>query len=349
MNHPERTRGVLCVFLCSAIVALLGVLAAFPAPAAAAKKNDKDKEVDLAPPPVVIKFLGSQKVRVQGKEVLVVSGVTAMGGKQVTLPIPNKEKDKYTPNERMEEVAKQLKPGDYAVTETKTEEYNKVWLSKFEPYKATAGEEQQNNFIFQDTYPQKDGDKEVQVVALYKFGNYVDTVLPTRKDESSKQMVTDPDMLATVGKFKKGDIVEAEIRPGKPPVVQSIDPYKPAEEAKMGKMTEADVAEGVKGPAVELDQGGKPVTLLIPGKMAGQKWVPDLKLAGLAKGFKPGAAILVKSREAGGKMYLKEIKAAPKAPVAAKEKEPVASKPPVRGKTPPAGKEKDPEMKEKGK
>jgi hypothetical protein len=129
--------------------------------------------------------------------------------------------------------------------------------------------------------------------------------------------------------------------------VQSIDPYKPAQEAKMGKMTEAEVAEGVKGPAVELDEGGKPVTLLIPGKMAGQKWVPDLKLAGLAKGFKPGTAVVVKSREAGGKMYLKEIKAAPKAPVAAKE--PVASKAPVRGKAPAAGRDKEPEMKEKGK
>jgi hypothetical protein len=57
---------------------------------------------------------------------------------------------------------------------------------------------------------------------------------------------------------------------------------------------------------------------------------------------------VVKSREAGGKMYLREIKAAPKAPVAAKE--PVASKPPLRGKAPAAGsKEKDPDMKEKGK
>jgi hypothetical protein len=249
----------------------------------------------------------------------------------------------------MEEATKQLKPGDFALIETKTEDYNKTWLSKFEAYKPTEGEEQPNNFIFKDSYPQKEGDKEVQVVALYKFGNFIDAVLPTRKDESSKQMVTDPDMLATVGKFKKGDIVEAEIRSGKPPVIQSIDVYKPAQEAKVNKMTEADVAENVKGPAVELDQGGKTVTLLIPGKMAGQKWVPDLKLAGAAKAFKPGTAVLVKSREAGGKMYLKEIKPAPKTPVAAKE--PTASKPPVRGKTPAAGKEKEkePVMKEKEK
>jgi hypothetical protein len=161
-------------------------------------------------------------------------------------------------------------------------------------------------------------------------------------------MVTDPELLAAVGKFKKGDIVEAEVqtRPGKPPVVQSIDPYKPAQEATMGKMTEAEIREGVKGPAVEVDQGGKTVTLLIPGKLAGQKWVPDQKVAGMTRGLKPGAAVMVKSREADGKTYLKEIKPAPKAPVAGKA--PAAGKSPVAGKGS-AGKEKEPEMKEKGK
>jgi hypothetical protein len=132
-------------------------------------------------------------------------------------------------------------------------------------------------------------------------------------------MVTDPDLLAAVGTFKKGDIVEAEIKAGNPPVVQSLDRYKPAVEAKMSKMTEADVAEGVKGPAVELDQNGKPLTLLIPGKMAGQKWVPDAKLAGQAKNTRPGTAVLVKTRDADGKTFLKEIKPAPKTPVAAKD------------------------------
>jgi hypothetical protein len=330
--------------VCLVTAALLGALAAFPAPAAGAKK--KEKEVAPPAPPVVIKYLGSQKTRHQGKEVLMVSGVTAIGGKQVTLPIPNSDKDKYSPNERMDETVKQIKPGDYVLTETKTEDYNKVWLTKFEAYKVKEGEEQPNNFIFQDSYPQKQGDKEVQVVALYKFGIYIDTVLPARRDDSSKQMVTDPNMLATVGKFKKGDIVEAEIRTGNPPVVQSIDPYKPAQEAKMVKMTEADVTEGVKGPAVEVDQGGKMMTLLIPGKMAGQKWMPDTKVAGTAKGFKPGAAVMVKTREADGKTFLKEIKAAPKAPVAGKA--PAAGRSPVAGKGS-AGKEKEPEMKEKGK
>jgi hypothetical protein len=308
MNHPKR-----CV-LCVCLALLTASLTALPAAASAQKK----KEEQLPSPPVVIKYLGSQKIRHQGKEVLMVSGQTAMGGKQVTLPIPNRDKDKYSPEERMEEATKQLKPGDYALTETKTNEY-KVWLSKFEAYKLTAGEDQPNAFVFQDSYPQKNGDKEVQIVALYKFGNYVDTILPSRRDETSKQMVTDPDMLATIGTLKKGDIVEAEIRSGNPPVVQSLDRYKPAIEAKMAKMTEADVQEGVKGPAVELDQGGKSLTVLIPGKMAGQKWVPDAKLAGQVKGTRPGTAVLVKTRDLGGKTFLKEIKPAPKAPVASKD------------------------------
>jgi hypothetical protein len=114
----------------------------------------------------------------------------------------------------------------------------------------------------------------------------------------------------------------------------------------MGKMTEAEVREGVKGAAVEVDQGGKTVTLLIPGRMAGQKWVPDQKVAAMAKGLKPGAAVMVKSREADGKMYLKEMRPAPKAPVAAKP--PAAGRSPVAGKGS-SGKEKEPEMKEKGK
>lgn len=316
MTHAKRSRGVLCVCLLTAAAAL----AAFPASAAAQKRNN-NQEPELPAPPVVIKFLGSQKMRYQGKEVLMVAGQTAIGGKRVMLAIPNNDNDKYSPNERMEEATRELKPGDYALTETTTKDY-KTWLSRFEAYKAREGEEQPNAWIFQDSYPQKNGDREVQVVALYKFGNYVDTVLPMRRDETSKQMITDPDMLATVGKFKKGDVVEAEIKAGRPPTVQSIDPYKPAQQATMGKMTEAEVAEGVKGPAVELDQGGKTVTLPIPGRMAGQKWVPDQKLVGMAKANRPGAAVMVKTREAGGKIFLKEIKPAPKTPVAAKAKEP---------------------------
>ena len=340
MNHPMRTRGVLCVCLCSFVTSALAAL-----PAAAAQK--KSQEEAPPAPPVVIKYLGSQKTRQMGKEVLMVSGVTAIGGRQVTLAIRNKDKDKYSPDERMDEAVKGAKPGDYLLTETKMEDY-KLWLTRLEPYKAKEGEEQPNNFIFDDTYPTKDksGEKEVQTVALKKFGNHIEAVLAMKRDEASKQMVTDPDLLATVGKFKKGDIVEAEIRTGKPPVIQTIDPYKPAQEAKMVKMAEGDVAEGVKGPAVELDQGGKPVTVLIPGRLVGQKWAPDMKMAGLAKNIKPGTSVMFRTRESDGKNFLKDIQPAAKAPSAAKEKAPTATKEKAPAASKEKGKEKEPPMKE---
>ena len=111
----------------------------------------------------------------------------------------------------------------------------------------------------------------------------------------------------------------------------------------MGKMTEAEVANGLKGPAVEIEQDGKPVTLLIPGKMAGQKWVPDMKVAGMAKGTRTGTAVLVKTRESDGKTFLKEMKPAPKTPVASKgkDKEPLKEKEPAMKEKEPAAKGKE--------
>jgi hypothetical protein len=308
-TKPTRT----VLNACLSLGLALGV-AFFAAPAAAQEKKGNKNEKDYAPPqPVVMKYLGSQKARFQGHEALMIAGETAVGGKRVTLPVPNKDKYKYSPDEGMEDRIKGLQSGEYIVIETETKDYQ-TWLKKLDSYKMQAGEEQPNNFVFQDTYPRKEGDKEVVIVALLKFGNYIDAVLATKRDESSKQNVTDPDMAAAVGKFKKGDVVEVEIKPGNPPVIQSIDAFKPAEEAKMGKVVEADVAEGTKGPAVELDQNGKTVTLPIQGRMQGQKWVPDARLAGSIKGFKAGTAVVFRTREAGGKTYLKELKAAPKAP-----------------------------------
>ena len=140
--------------------------------------------------------------------------------------------------------------------------------------------------------------------------------------------------------------MEAEIKPGNPPTILSIDTFKAAEEAKMGKMTEADVAEGVKGPAVELDQGGKTMTVLIPGRLIGQKWAPDMRMAGLAKQIKAGTSVMFRTRESGGKNFLKEIQPAAKAPGAAKEKAPTAAKEKAPAPSKEKGKEKEPPMKE---
>ena len=176
-----------------------------------------------------------------------------------------------------------------------------------------AGEELPGNFIFYESYSKNETTPPVQWVVLQKFGQTVDAVVPMKPNDK-KQMEADPAVLAAVNGYKKGDVVSVEVGPGNPPVIRSIDLYKAPQEAKLGKVVEAEVAGGQKGPAVELDQNGATLTLPIRGKVVNKKWAPDAQLLSRAKSLKAGTAVVFNTHDEEGKTYLKDLKSAPAQP-----------------------------------
>ena len=299
-------------------LALAGLIVPAPVPSASAAYGNKAQaNQPPAPlPPMVIRFAEGKRARYFGHDVLVVSGVGAMDGNPVQIAVPNVDarSGKFEPQPRVMDEIKALKPGDYVRVETTVKD-KQVWMRKVEPYKVTPGEEQPGTFVFNESYTQAVGGQDHLYVRLTKFANIVDCVIPMKRNES-KQSVPDPAVSEQLGKFKKGDVVEAEVQPGRPfATLRGIEAYAAPVPAKMGKVVETEI-DGQKYPAVELDEGGKSLSLPVNGRLSGKKRVPDARLLSSAKALKPGAEVLIRTREDGGKTWLKEIRPAPRQPTA---------------------------------
>jgi hypothetical protein len=98
------------------------------------------------------------------------------------------------------------------------------------------------------------------------------------------------------------------------PVLVNLERYAPPQTGKFVKLSEEDVADGQKGSAVKIEQDGKTVKALVPGRLVNKKWVSDPKVMGAARKLKADAEVVYRARKDGDKLWLKEIEPAPKAP-----------------------------------
>jgi hypothetical protein len=234
---------------------------------------------------------------------------------------------KYDPRAGVKEGVDKVKPGEYLKVEPKAGRDPIPWIDKAEPYTPKEHEEEPGAYVLYDAYKETVGKTEMFVVKLVKFGANLECYAQMVKD--GKDSVPDPDVVKVAeeimnrssGDAKKREVVEATVSQSRGQVVVTrIDASRPPKPGKFTKLAEADV-DGNKGQAVELDQDGKAVTLPLPGKMVGAKWVTDADLLADAKKLKPGAAVVFKTRDVGDKSYLRYLEPAPKE-TAKKDKEP---------------------------
>jgi hypothetical protein len=301
-------------------------------PGSGGNNNYKPPEPPPKPEPVVIKYQGAQRQRLAGYDVMVIGGVEVLSGKQRQFGVENEapqDKNKsmvYAPKPYVADVVKTLKPGDYLKVESKLTGKDSIyWADKVETYIPAEHEEEPGVYIWDGGYKDTVEKTDVYKIELTKFAKRFICYAPMIQGEKGKGMAPDEAIVAaadavdkaakeTQGKSKEKPkfAVEATITgQGQALFVTSIDPYQPAKTAKFGKVVEADVG-GQKGQAVELDQDGKPVTALLPGKMMGKRWVTDPQLLADAKRLKPGVAVQFKTRDAEGKTYLRKLALAPK-------------------------------------
>lgn len=308
----SSTLGSILRLICCCSCAVLAMCVVGPGAGTARAANYGTTPKAETLPPLVLKFENAARQRYLGHDVLLVSGFSLNDGRPLQVAVPNEDEKsgKFAPRDTLNSTIKSLKPGDLALIEIEKKD-RELWLKKIDQYKAVPGEEQPNVYKFYESYTKKEGDVDVAYVTLIRLGTHFDAIINMKRD--GKTFTPDPDLKEKADKFKKDDLVEVELQPAQPmPIVLAIDAYKPPEEAKVTKLGESEVEGNPKYPTLELEQDGKAVSLPLLGKLMGKKFVADPRLVQQVHALKPGTNVLFRTREVGGKTYLRDIALAPK-------------------------------------
>lgn len=264
---------------------------------------------------MVVKYVGHQddgKHRHMGKPVMLLGVEPLEGGRPIELVVPNRDmnKDEFDPLPRVAEAVRDCKRGDTLKIEI-DDSKPKPYVREAEKYKLKPGEQDPRNYVFESNYPAKDGRTNYTAVVLSRYDE-PRTVAVAQKRDKDGNMASDPAILSLLEQLKAGEIVEADIRDGgRTATLTSLERYAPPQNGKFVKLTEQEV-DGQKATAVELTSEGKPVTVVVPGKLQGKRWVGDPKLTSAVKKLKADADVVYRAREADGKLWLKDIEPAPK-------------------------------------
>jgi hypothetical protein len=141
-------------------------------------------------------------------------------------------------------------------------------------------------------------------VVLTKYG--VERTLTVAMHKGEKGQEADPDLVAAIGKLQEGAPVWIQAQ-GK--TLNIIEPYVEPQSGKISKFGDTEVdGHKVKSADIETD-GGKTVTVLVPGKAAGKAFVPDATVMAEYGKVKAGNEVEFRVHEDGDKLWLREISA----------------------------------------
>ena len=307
---PPRSRAPLSLLV---LVALC-----FTPLARGANPVEKEKK----PNKQVVKYVGhKEKVQYQGKLVMVLAVEPLSGSSRpMELIVKNHDMNKreYDPVLNTDNV-NSLQKGE-AVKIELDDSKPRPMVTYLKKYDLKPGESDPRAYRFMSTYRKGEGAQSYTAVVLDKFDQSTTVALPSKKakegsSETSGAGAGGNDVEALLADLKPEELVEAEIREARPvPVLVNLERYAPPQTGKFVKLSEEEMADGQKGSAVEIEQDGKTVKALVPGKVVNKKWVSDAKVMGAARKLKAEAEVVYRARKDGDKVWLKEIEPAPKAP-----------------------------------
>lgn len=254
---------------------------------------------------------------------------------------------KYDPNPDVKAEVDKVKPGEYLKIEPKAggrwgQNYTPPapsggygsssaqaptqWIDNAEPYTVTEHETEPGVFIYDGSFLddlEADGQKiEVYSIELIKLGREIKCLAPMVPE--GKKMVPDASIVAQGDELMKTYkeknksrnapkmIIEATItQQGEYYFVTAMDAYQAPRTGTIVKVADADI-DGQKGQSVEIEENGKSLTLLIPGKLVGKRWVTDSSISLFAKKAKPGTPVVFKTRDIDQKTFVRSLAPAPK-------------------------------------
>ncbi len=262
----------------------------------------------------VLKFKNSSKLRIEGKDHLVVLADTSRGRAQ-RLVVPNQDADgKFDPVEDQAAFVKQLRAGELIIAEWEMAGPAEM-VSAIARYSPKPGELTPHGYLFRHTEKASDDAPELTVV-FEKLGEIIRAIIPARQGADGIP-VADPTFDPVIAKLREGDPVWAEFSSDKQPKLLNLMPWSEPQRGKLVKLEPADM-NGQKGMAAQIDNGGaKPVMLLFPGAMQDGKWITDTRLLAGAHRCKPGGEVLYRVQEIDGQKWLREIEPVPQ-PLAAR-------------------------------
>jgi hypothetical protein len=279
-------------------------------------------EKEKKPNKQVVKYVGhKEKVQYQGKLVMVLAVEPLSGStRPMELIVKNHDMNKreYDPVLNTDNV-NSLQKGE-AVKIELDDSKPRPMVTYLKKYDLKPGESDPKAYRFMSTYRKGEGAQSYTAVVLDKFDQSTTVALPSKKSkegssETGAGGAGGNDIEALLAELKPEELVEAEIREARPvPVLVNLERYAPPQTGKFVKLSEEDVADGQKGSAVEIEQDGKTVKALVPGRLVNKKWVSDPKVMGAARKLKADAEVVYRARKDGDKLWLKEIEPAPKAP-----------------------------------
>lgn len=270
----------------------------------------------------VYRFVSARKLSSNSRDHLVVIVQPPSGGASIRLVLPNDDRDRYSPKKEDADLVSGMQPGEFL--QAKTERVDGViTVDSIAGWSPRPGEDSPHGYIYM-TSGGSDKDPAVLQVSLMKFGEPISATVPGEPGADGRP-ATDSVITAELKQVQPGDVVWADIVPGKTPTLTAIVPWTEPQHGKLMRVGPADV-DGERGVAAEISTESKPVTALIPMSMQNGRRAPDSRLLAEARKVGNGAEVLFHVREDGGQTWLLEIERPPKEPP------PVAQRP---GNAPP--------------
>jgi hypothetical protein len=263
------------------------------------------------------KLVSADTMRYRGRLRIVLT-VGTVDGKVLRIGVqnndaPHSKDESYTvdPKAELLEQIKAVNPGDIVKIEYTEEDDGTQMMKTIAAYPMQPGMELPNAYLFKEMYDHTEQTGTKTLVDLKRFDDVVTFGLAKKKDATGA-MAPDPDLVAAIGKLKEGQIVLVEATPGSPnPTLRGIEPYNAPQTGKITAIKPTEI-NGNKTTEADIDVDGSPVTVFVPGKLDGKRWILDSKVLGKLRGFRPGTNVTFRVVTEGSTSYLRDIKIAPK-------------------------------------
>ncbi|HET6250026.1 MAG TPA: hypothetical protein VFE47_20210 [Tepidisphaeraceae bacterium] len=294
------------IFLAALALSLASISSAFAA--------------DAVPMDIIARFDGVSQGSVSGKPVTLIGVTVLSNGKTARVPLPNmevKKGEKPMPKKELDDAVRKLAVGQIIRFSVEPNKELGTVLASVDVYDLKPGEDTPKGYVFSQTFDKTVGKTTTTTVVLTKFGVEHTFTVAMRRGENGQEQ--DPDVVAAITKLTPGTGVWVQTQ-GKS-VITAIEPYTEPKTGKMGKISETEV-DGHKVKSAEIDQDGKTITVMVPGREVGKAFVQDPIVAGQLGRVRPGAEVQFRVHEDGDKMWLREIETVKPGPKKPAEKPP---------------------------
>lgn len=279
-------------------------------------KNGNSSKNAKEPQAKIYLLKTQKKAKLNGAEVMSVVLTDVFSGKTQTMFVPNSDPKgrEYDPLPDVAAAVESIEEGA-AVQVEAAKERGKWMISSLSRADIKPGEELPNTYVYVETDEIEDrGGNKTVVVTLTKFGREIKVKVPMWKNDEYKDANWEPDpkIDSQLRRLQAGEVVDAIIKPGRPPELVEINRFYPPERGKFVGLKETRYDGAVAAAFEMIATDGTTLTITLDGKMQERGntkvLVPYPKMLSAVKKIKPDTEIIVIYREDGQTMFLRDLR-----------------------------------------